>query len=181
MTPFKSARSAPAAYRRDRPHSVADAVTPIKPLNARRRAQRGTMAVEFAMVFPVFFLVFYAIVTYSMIFVAQQSLTLAASEGARAALRYQPGATSASAALALRASAACATATGLVNWLAGSAPCTATYAGCSFDATMQCVNVALNYNYAKRPLVPALPLIGLPVPASLTASAMVQLNPENLF
>ncbi|KLU20452.1 pilus assembly protein TadE, partial [Caballeronia mineralivorans PML1(12)] len=49
------------------------------------------MAVEFAIVFPLFFLVFYAIVTYSMIFVAQQSLTLAASEGARAALRYQTG------------------------------------------------------------------------------------------
>jgi Flp pilus assembly protein TadG len=152
-----------------------------RPLNARRRTQLGTMAVEFAMVFPVFFLVFYAIVTYSMVFVAQQSLTLAASEGARAALRYQPGATSAASALALRASAACATATGLVNWLAGSAPCTATYAGCSFDATMQCVSVALNYNYASRPLVPPLPLIGLPVPARLTASAMVQLNPENLF
>jgi Flp pilus assembly protein TadG len=181
MTPFKSARPVSPACRRDHPHSVAGSVTHIKPPNARRRAQRGTMAVEFAMVFPVFFLVFYAIATYSMIFVAQQSLTLAASEGARAALRYQPGASSAAGALALRASAACATATGLVNWLAGSAPCTATYAGCSFDATMQCVNVALNYNYASRPLVPPLPLIGLPVPASLTASAMVQLNPENLF
>ncbi|MFT4506546.1 TadE/TadG family type IV pilus assembly protein [Caballeronia sp. 15711] len=139
------------------------------------------MAVEFAIVFPLFFLVFYAIVTYSMVFVAQQSLTLAASEGARAALRYQPGATNATAALALRASAACATAKGLVNWLASSAPCTATYAGCSFDTSMQCVEVALNYDYASRPLVPSLPLIGLPVPKNLTASAMVQLNPENLF
>ncbi|SAL37881.1 TadE family protein [Caballeronia udeis] len=54
---------------------------------AGRRVQRGSMAVEFAIVFPLFFLVFYAIVTYSMIFVAQQSLTLAASEGARAPLR----------------------------------------------------------------------------------------------
>lgn len=148
---------------------------------ARSRSQRGSMSVEFAIIFPLFFLVFYAIVTYSMIFVAQQSLTLAASEGARAALRYQPNATNAASALALRASAACATATGLVNWLAGKAPCTATYAKCTFDSTMQCVNVALNYNYASRPLVPSLPLIGLPLPATLTASAMVQLNPENLF
>jgi len=178
MTPLNSARPVSHdACQHDHAHSLAH----TEALNARRRTQRGTMAVEFAIVFPLFFLVFYAIVTYSMIFVAQQSLTMAASEGARAALRYQPGASSAAGALALRASAACATATGLVNWLAGSAPCTATYAGCSFDATMQCVNVALNYNYASRPLVPPLPLIGLPVPASLTASAMVQLNPENLF
>ena len=115
MTPLKSLRPVSPAPGRDHAHSYAH----TKPLNARRRAQRGTMAVEFAMVFPVFFLVFYAIVTYSMVFVAQQSLTLAASEGARAALHYQPGATSAASALALRASAACATATGLVNWLAG--------------------------------------------------------------
>ncbi|SAL37886.1 pilus assembly protein TadE [Caballeronia udeis] len=46
---------------------------------------------------------------------------------------------------------------------------------------MQCVNVTLKYNYAGQPLVPSLPLIGLPVPTSLIASAMVQLNPENLF
>ncbi len=143
--------------------------------------QRGSTAVEFAIVFPVFFLIFYAIVTYSLIFVAQQSLTLAASEGARAALKFQPNANSAASALALRASAACSTATGLLNWLAATTPCTATYAPCTFDASMQCVNVALNYNYASRPLVPVLPLIGLPTPATLNASAMVQLNPENLF
>ena len=90
MTPFKSARPVPAACRRDRTH-----LPSRHPYQAAQRpapGERGTMAVEFAMVFPVFFLVFYAIVTYSMIFVAQQSLTLAASEGARAALRYQPGA-----------------------------------------------------------------------------------------
>jgi Flp pilus assembly protein TadG len=170
-------RDSPNAHQCDHARALARHTS----LNARRRAQRGSMAVEFAIVFPLFFLVFYAIVTYSMIFVAQQSLTLAASEGARAALRYQTGATSTASSLALRATAACTTATGLVNWLAGSAPCTATYAACSFDATMQCVNVALIYNYASRPLVPSLPLIGLPLPASLTASAMVQLNPENLF
>lgn len=147
----------------------------------RRRLQRGSTAVEFALVFPVFFLIFYAIVTYSVIFAAKQSLALAASEGARAALKFQPSATSAATALTLRATAACTTANGLLNWLANAAPCTATYAPCSFDASMQCVNVSLKYNYASKPLVPILPLIGLPTPATLTANAMVQLNPENLF
>jgi Flp pilus assembly protein TadG len=148
---------------------------------ARRRAQRGSMALEFAIVFPLFFLIFYAIVTYSVVLVAKQSLTLAAAEGARAALRYQPGATSSDTALALRATAACAAATPLVSWLAITKPCTTTIANCSYDATMKCVSVALNYNYASKPVVPALPLIGLPVPATLSASATVQLNPENLF
>jgi len=147
----------------------------------QQRGQRGSTAVEFALIFPLFFLIFYAIVTYSIIFAAKQSLALAASEGARAALKFQPNATSAASALTLRASAACATATGLVNWIATTTPCTATYAPCTFDASMQCVQVTLNYDYAGKPLVPVLPLIGLPTPTTLTANAMVQLNPENLF
>lgn len=47
--------------------------------------QRGATAVEFALVFPLFFLIFYAIVTFGLIFAVQQNLTLAATEGARAA------------------------------------------------------------------------------------------------
>jgi Flp pilus assembly protein TadG len=151
------------------------------PTQRRQRQQRGSTAVEFALIFPIFFLIFYAIVTYSVIFAAKQSLALAASEGARAALKYQPKANSAASALALRASAACATATGLINWIATTTPCTTTYAPCTFDTSMQCVNVALKYDYGSKPLVPVLPLIGLPTPTTLTASATVQLNPENLF
>jgi Flp pilus assembly protein TadG len=139
------------------------------------------MAVEFAIVFPLFFVIFYAIVTYSLIFVAKQSLTLAAAEGARAALRFQPNATSTSNALDLRASAACTTASSLVNWLAGVSPCVATHAACSFDSTMQCINVSLTYNYASDPLIPSLPLLDMALPSVLSAQAMVQLNPENLL
>lgn len=67
-----------------------------------RQRQRGNIAIEFAIVFLLFFFVFYAIVTYSLIFVAQQSLTLAAAEGARAALRFQPNAQTVNQSLALR-------------------------------------------------------------------------------
>jgi len=50
--------------------------------------ERGATAVEFALVFPLFFLILYAIVTFGLIFAVQQSLTLAATEGARSALNY---------------------------------------------------------------------------------------------
>lgn len=56
---------------------------------ARARASRGVAAIEFVMVFPLFFTLLYGIVTFSLIFVAEQNLTLAAEEGARAALNYQ--------------------------------------------------------------------------------------------
>ncbi|CAB3760622.1 TadE/TadG family type IV pilus assembly protein [Paraburkholderia humisilvae] len=144
------------------------------------RRERGVAAVEFALLFPLFFIIFYAIVTFSLIFVAQQSLTLAAEEGARAALNFQQADTVADA-LAKRVAAACAAATGMENWLAASSSCVATPNPCTYDATMQCVSVTLNYNYAARPLVPPVPLLDVVLPAQLTSTAMIQLNPGYLL
>ncbi len=138
--------------------------------------QRGASAVEFALVFPLFFVIFYAIVTFSLIFVAQQSLTLAAEEGARAALNYQQ-AQSVNAALDSRTAAACQAATNLTNWLAAKATCASSWAPCTFDGTMRCVTVTLTYNYQSNPLVPPVPLLDVALPAQLTSSSMVQLNP----
>jgi hypothetical protein len=143
--------------------------------------QRGSTAVEFALVFPLFFVIFYAIVTYSLIFVAQQSLTLAAEEGARAGLRFQPTASTPAASLTLRAQAACLAATQLANWLASGTPCTASAAPCGYDPTMDCLQVQLSYNYLGNPLLPTLPLMSLGLPNTLSAQAVVQLNPENLL
>ena len=56
------------------------------------RGQRGAHALEFAWAFLFLFLLFYLVLTYSLIFTAQQVMNLAAQEGARAALRWQPGA-----------------------------------------------------------------------------------------
>jgi Flp pilus assembly protein TadG len=144
------------------------------------RRMRGTAAVEFAMVFPLFFAVLYGIVTYTLIFVAQQNLTLAAEEGARAALNYKY-ATSTSGALALRASAACGAAQGVMTTWMSAAKCVSTSNPCSYDATMDCVIVTLTYNYTSGPLVPTLPLTNFVLPASLVSSATVQLNPENIL
>lgn len=53
-----------------------------------RRAQAGATAVEFALVFPVFFLLFYGLLTYGLIFLMRMGLQHAAEEGARAALIF---------------------------------------------------------------------------------------------
>src|SRR6202012_6207651 len=92
---------------------------------AARRRERGATAVEFALLFPLFFVIFYAIVAFSLVFVAQQSLTLAAEEGARAVLNFQQ-ADSLADALSKRVGAACTTATGMANWLAADSTCTST-------------------------------------------------------
>jgi Flp pilus assembly protein TadG len=145
-----------------------------------RTVQRGIAAVEFALVFPLLFTVLYAILTYSLIFVAEQSLTLAAEEGARAALNYQ-SATNATAALAAREQNACTVASNAARWLNTNANCATQAQTCSYDATMDCIQVTLTYDYANYPLLPPLPLLSLAVPQTLTSAATVQINPENLL
>lgn len=58
--------------------------------HATARGQRGVYAIEFAMVFMLFFTVLYAIICYGLVFALRLGLQNAAEDGARAALRYQP-------------------------------------------------------------------------------------------
>jgi Flp pilus assembly protein TadG len=135
---------------------------------------------EFALVFPLLFMVLYGIVTYSVIYVAEQNLTLAAEEGARAALNYQ-SATSTAAALTARSQDACTVASQLIGQFISNTTCTTQVQACSYDATMDCVQVTLTYNYQSHPFVPTLPLLNFTLPQTLTSEATVQLNPENLL
>lgn len=52
-------------------------------------SQLGVYAVEFAFVFILLFMIIYGLLTFGMVFAAQQSLNLAAQEGAHSLLRYQ--------------------------------------------------------------------------------------------
>ncbi|ASV99665.1 TadE/TadG family type IV pilus assembly protein [Paraburkholderia aromaticivorans] len=163
-----------------KPATPQRAGSPRRVLPLRRaRAQRGATAVEFALVFPLFFAILYAIITFSLILVAQQNLTLAAEEGARAALNWQSN-TSLQTALTNRGNAACAAAKLVAAKLVQSMQCTPSSSTCGPGGAMQCVNVLLTYNYQANPIVPVLPLLGIVVPKSLSSSATVQLNPENI-
>lgn len=134
---------------------------------ARNIVQRGVAAIEFALVFPVFFLLLYGIINYAMIFVAQQSLTLAAEEGARAALRYTAGD---------RGAVACATVTPLVSWLSHATCPQPVTAACAAISTAQCITVRVTYPYSQYPLVPSLPGMSAALPTTLGSSATVQID-----
>lgn len=58
-----------------------------KPCSASR--QRGVYALEWAIIFPVFFMLLYACISYGLAFLVRGSMQLAAEDGVRAALRYQ--------------------------------------------------------------------------------------------
>lgn len=137
-------------------------------LRGQQRNYRGATAVEFALVFPIFFMLFYAIVAYGLVMTIQQSLTLAAAEGARAAV--QDGTDTE------RVSRATATAKGVLSWLPGVDEPTATSpAACAANPAARCVTVTVSYNTKGNKSIVPPPLLGISIPATLSATATVQL------
>jgi Flp pilus assembly protein TadG len=147
------------------------------------RTCRGNAAVEFALLLPLFLYVLYALVSFAMMFGAQHLMTLAAAEGARASLQYQP-AEDMDAALADRSTRACSTAIAFVDWIqartANSVSCETQTSTCAHDADMMCLQVTLTYPYRSVPLLPAVPLADGLVPEQLRSSSTVQLSPMSL-
>ncbi len=131
----------------------------------------GAAAVEFALVFLIFFTLFYGIVAYGLAFTIKQTLTMAAEEGARAAVQNAPN-------VATRLARANETASGLLSWLpaAGVTVNTAAVA-CVVNPASSCVTVTVSYKYAGYPIVTVLPLLGIAIPATLSANATVQFSP----
>ncbi|EDT42572.1 TadE/TadG family type IV pilus assembly protein [Burkholderia ambifaria] len=143
-----------------------------QPLGCRR--QRGATAVEFAIIFPVFFVIFYAILSFGMIFTIQQSLTLAASEGARAGLNYAPS-------LAARVTNATTTAQNVVGWLNIGTP-QVSAPQCSYDTSkppsLYCLSVTVSY--MPESWVTTMPFLGTILNKPLTGTAVVQI-PQSIL
>lgn len=148
-----------------------------------RRKQRGVVAIEFALIFlfgvlPLLLLTFSGV----LIFAAKQSLTLAAANGARAALRY--GTTGS---IAEREASACQVAQQSMQWLltfSGATPnCTADPIAVSSQACpsggVTCVQVTTTFDYNSHPFIPGTTTIYgwvLGGAGTLTSSATVQLD-----
>lgn len=129
--------------------------------------EKGTAAIEFALVFVLFFMVMYGLVAFGMVFAVKHTITQAANEGARAAVKDVGG-------LDARIAQAKASAAKAVAWLGARAPVPqVTSSAC---APFLCLEVVLVYNYAANPIVPSLPGLGVTLPATLTGRAIVQLD-----
>jgi len=140
------------------------------------------------MVFIAFFLVLYGIMMYGMIFTAQQSLILAAQDGARRALQWQPGAGH----MQLRAEAARSTALQQADWITTVSGAPLAVAVCGVGGALSAtggatcsgtaladdqIEVIVSFPYREHPLIPNLPLLRQAmVPAQLQARASVRLS-----
>lgn len=154
------------------------------------RHQQGATALEFALVFPVFFMLFYGILSFGFIGLARMSLQHAAEEGARSALAWQEGEGSQ---LTLRGQQARTVTCDSMQWLNRlGAGCDVVINICD-DAVLDCGSagtgscdisthprcqlvVTAQYAYAAAPILPALPGFGIVVPNRLSAQARVVID-----
>jgi Flp pilus assembly protein TadG len=136
----------------------------------------------------VFFLVFYGILTYSLVAAAQNSVALAAQDGARKVL--QAG----TPALAARASAGRDTALRRAEWISAVSASPVQVAVCGSSGTLSSsaggacsglplaagqVEVTVSYAYGAHPLIPSVPLLRtalMPASSVLSARALVHLG-----
>jgi Flp pilus assembly protein TadG len=150
------------------------------------RRERGASAIEFAIVFPLFFGLIYIMVSYGLLFSLQHSITEAAKESARAAVACDPTLATAEHETCVTDRAR-ATAAAALDWLpsdlrsrilgASNANVEVTFETAAIGKTVQ-VLVELP-DYATNPILPTLSMWPLgeipPLPARLAGRAVVLL------
>lgn len=166
----------------------------------RHARQRGVYALEWAIIFPVFFMLLYGIICYGLTFLVRESMQFAVEEGARAALRYPVGKDTATWAdrkqqaqdavmqsldwlpTAIRPTASTVQFTACAVSNTSCSPQTALDSGLLCNAQSPCM-VLVSYtidNYAEHAIAPALPGFGLILPSSLQATASMVIDRELL-
>lgn len=152
-----------------------------------RRGQRGGAGLEFVLVFPLLFSLFYSIASYALIFAAGQLLQYAAEEGLRRSISfvdescYFTEAGCSSAGVRLEVVAAAKATMGEVASGGGGGSMGSLF-GQPLDTALQvlssdmpggmCCEIQLSYDYANYPFLP--PLM-VPVPALLSKVASLKL------
>ena len=150
---------------------------------AKRRRDDGAAAVEFALVVPLLVLLLFGIISYGVMLSFRQSMSQAATEGARAAavtllLNEKQAAGYASVNEAFDTfGLKCASGTlskGAAN--VGTCAVSAPQACVPAAVDVQCVKVTISYNYRDNPLVPSFPGVGYAMPSTLTYSAQARVS-----
>lgn len=146
-----------------------------------RAKQAGVAAIEFALLFVLFFGIFYALVSYAVTMLLQQSFTHAAAEGARAAVAVDPliypNSTDFSSAVETRVKS---TIDEALAWLPAKAKAEVTGENVEINWSGSTMTVLVVYKgYATDPMMPVLrlPFIGdVPsLPTDLAGSATITL------
>ncbi|EPJ79676.1 MAG: TadE/TadG family type IV pilus assembly protein [Pseudomonas sp.] len=145
--------------------------------NSCARKQKGAAAIEFAIVFIIFFGVFYGLVTYSLPLLMMQSFNAATSEAVRRSVALSPTINNYD---SLVTSQARTVLTTQLSWMPGSLAFSPSDATVTYVAGLLTVRI----DYPKSKLTQVLPLLTLPfigevprLPDNLSAQASLQLVP----
>ncbi len=143
--------------------------------------------VEFAIVVVLLIALLYGIITYGLILAAQATVTQAAADAARS------GIVSSGTAVATAEGQACND----IGWMNKSCGTPTTYnsstctfspnpadavtvfaceAACPSNATAQCLEVTVSYNYASTPLFPVMPGLGVITPSTISSTDVLQIS-----
>ena len=150
--------------------------------------QRGVAAIEFAMVLTVLLLILLAIVGYGAIFWAQQQLSAAAGEGARAGLQARYAGRADVQAVACDAAVVVFGPGTKVECNRTAVPANCAWTGAG-GAAVGCMDVVLRYDVAQWPVLQSFQsLLGLVagdsaqdlIPSTLSARAIIQITQEPL-
>jgi Flp pilus assembly protein TadG len=168
-------------------------VRPSPPLVSSPRNQRGATALEFGLIFPALFVLFYGTLTFALIFTARMGLQHAAEEGARSAVTFRVAADADPVditQLTLRRNAARDAALAQAGWISRWAPlqvqtricaansdCAVETTDCGRDLASACkIFVTVTYPYATRPILPRVPGFGWSLPDQLQGQASLLLD-----
>lgn len=127
----------------------------------------GAVIVEFAAVFVVFAVLLWGLISYGVIFAAQQSLTHAAAEAARATVGMSDPVAAEQHAIDMLDEE--------LGWLAGGIDedaKQATVAACDNDPGRDCMTATVTYDWGTHPIVPS--ILNVATPDTLTGRAVVQ-------
>lgn len=147
-----------------------------------QRQQGGSVAVEFAFVFPIFFLLMYGIVVYGYIFFLNQSVNYAAQQAAEAAVAVDPEDEDSD---ALRQTRVVEAVNDTLQWLPGSQRARVTICNGSTCAVEDdTITVEVRFGLATPSwLFPAVVMPGIgpvpPMPTELRATAAARLYTGN--
>jgi Flp pilus assembly protein TadG len=148
-----------------------------------RSKERGSSVIDFPFVLIFFIVMLWAIFQFGFLFTLKSALSMAAENGARAALQYQPASSIAEAEQARAANAQNVT-EDYLSWLR-NVNVQVKQTPCSYNQNLACFTVTASYPYGEYPLVPPLlhfPIIGaVGIPQTLSATATIQADPNTLL
>jgi Flp pilus assembly protein TadG len=140
----------------------------------RRNDEEGAELIEFAIVVVILIMLIYGIVTFGLILSAKETLTQAASDGARAGIVATSTAiataqTQASNDLSWMGKGTCGTSGTTIT-------CVATEAPCASNSNNTCLTMTVTYNYSASPLFPPMPGLSLVTPSTISSSSTLELS-----